>query len=210
MIAEHAAQHEARLDGIDAPGPLGIARRNAVYRSAIEANLDGNQPRAALALYAKAKGSLGELLATRMTDVATDVEAEDWIARQGGGQGGEVTEATAQEALSASDLSPPAQQRAYQKVQQQIASAESARRATLETLGASAAAATKALGTAPSSYRGGALAALADGYAAAGEKDTAATLRSVAEQETFLLGYAQSPTSAQRRRPWTAAPTRAT
>ena len=195
MVAEQAAAHEARLGGHDDPGALASERRNAVWRSAIEANLAKGQPREALALYDRSKGSLGEAMTTEMKDVATDVEAEDWVRRQEGAP----TQETADAALADPDLSPAARLRAYQKVQADIAGRENARVAEVERLDAAVASTTKTLATDPSRYRRGTLASLADGYQKAGETDTAAMLRAQAEQESFLRGYAQSPAQAQQR-----------
>ena len=195
MVAEQAAAHEARLGGHDDPGALASERRNAVWRSAIEANLAKGQPREALALYDRSKGSLGETMTTEMKDVATDVEAEDWVRRQEGAP----TQETAESALNDPDLSPAARRRAYQKVQAEIVSTENARVAEVERLDAAVTTATKDLATDPSRFKRGTLASLADGYQKADETDTAALLRAQAEQESFLRGYAQSPAQAQQR-----------
>ena len=193
--AAQAAEHEARLSDHDDPASLATERRNGVYRSAIEANLAKGQPREALALYDRSKGSLGETMTTEMKDVATDVEAEDWVRRQEGAP----TQETADAALADPDLSPAARLRAYQKVQAEIVGTENARVAEVERLDAAVTTATKDLATNPSAFKRGTLASLADGYQRADETDTAALLRAQAEQESFLRGYAQSPAQAQQR-----------
>ena len=193
--AAQAAEHEARLSDHDDPESLATERRNGVYRSAIEANLAKGQPREALALYDRSKGSLGPVLTTEMKDLATDVEAEDWVRRQEGAP----TQETADAALADPDLSPAARLRAYQKVQAEIVGTENARVAEVERLDVALASTTKTLATNPSNFKRGTLASLADGYQKADETDTAAMLRAQAEQESFLRGYAQSPAQAQQR-----------
>ena len=170
MVAEQTAAHEARLGDHDDPDALATERRNGVWQSAIEANLAKGQPREALALYDRSKGSLGEAMTTEMKDVATDVEAEDWVRRQEGAP----TQETADAALADPDLSPAARLRAYQKVQADIAGRENARVAEVERLDAAVTTATKDLATNPSTFKRGTLASLADGYQRADETDTAA------------------------------------
>ena len=196
--SEGSARDHARASGLPSDSPEAQAEvdsaRLSVYRHAIEASLAKNQPRATLALYEKANVPRDGQLAAQMKDLAIDVEAEDWIQRHD-----DVNETTAAAALSASDLSPQAQRRAFQKVQQQIASTENARVAEVERLDVAFTSATKDLAIDPSSYRRGTLASLADSYQRAGETDTGGMLRAQAEQESFILGYAQSPAQAQQR-----------
>ena len=197
--SESSARDHARASGFRPDSPEAQAEvdsaRSSIFRHAIDASLAKSQPRAALALYAKAKDHLGEQLTTEMKDVAMDVEAEDWIRRQDG----ELTPETAAAALTAPDLSPQARRRAYQKMQALIVGTENARAAEVERLDVDFATATKDLATDPSNFKRGTLASLADGYQRADETDIAAMLRAQAEQESFLRGYAQSPAQAQQR-----------
>lgn len=85
------------------------------------------------------------------------------------------------------------------KLTKQSAIWENARSAQIKGLDDVLEASTQAMIAAPSVYKKGTLAQIADGYEAAGDRSKAVNTRLLAANEDFLLAYATSPDSAQKR-----------
>lgn len=85
------------------------------------------------------------------------------------------------------------------KLTKQAAMVEGTRNAAIKGYDDTLEASTQLMIASPSSYKKGTLAALADGYEAAGDKSKAINTRILAANEDFLLTFAESPDSAQKR-----------
>lgn len=88
LAAESTAREQAKQAGVtgtDQETAMVTAARSNIYTTAISQRLQNDQKRAALALYSKVKDKLDDKdnikLASAIKSTATDVEAEDWIAR---------------------------------------------------------------------------------------------------------------------------------
>jgi len=193
-----AALELARMNGEPEAPAIEVAR-SAIWRRAIGQRLVAGQGPQALALFERVKDQLvpadQRALNLPIQAAATNAMADQWIERETA-KPGEPLIARAQ---SDPGLSPEQKAIVRAKVEARDSVHESNRIATVQGLDDQLDTTTRTLSTAPATYRPGTFAAIADAYDAAGEPEKARDARRLAQQEPFLLPFAQSSAAAQQR-----------
>jgi hypothetical protein len=194
-----AARELARIDGAPDGGAATVAEaRSSIWRSAIDRRLAAEHGPQALALFDRVKSQLAEAdrsaLASPLQNAAVDHAADQWIARESAAPGAPLAERAEADAR----LSPLEKAVVRIRLDAQESTATSARVARVKGLDDRLGAAARDFAIAPSAYKVGSLAAIADAYAAAGASEQAAVLHRVASQEPLLRPFSQLATSRQQ------------
>lgn len=101
--------------------------------------------------------------------------------------------------LNRTDIPAAVKASAYAKIEKQSAAVEAMKTAQVKSLDDTLEATTQTMIAAPTTYKRGTLAMLADSYEAAGDRSAAVNTRILAANEDALLTFATSSESAQRR-----------